>query len=99
MRRLVAINSPHFGALLVLLLAAALAIGLLALVETKPAEAAFPGQNGKIAFVSSRDGGDNIFVMDSNGSNPTNLTNNSLSNLQPAFSPDGTKIAFVSNRD
>ena len=32
------------------------------------------------------------------GSNPTNLTNHSSSDFQPAWSPDGTQIAFVSQR-
>jgi dipeptidyl aminopeptidase/acylaminoacyl peptidase len=36
--------------------------------------------------------------MDTDGSNPTNLTNNSSYDHSPTFSPDGTRIAFVSNR-
>ena len=31
---------------------------------------------GKIAFVSSRDGNNDIYVIDADGSNQTNLTNN-----------------------
>ena len=37
--------------------------------------------------------------MDANGQNQTRLTNNAASDLGPAFSPDGTKIAFMSDRD
>lgn len=36
--------------------------------------------------------------MNANGSNQTRLTTNPSDDVSPAFSPDGTKIAFVSNR-
>ena len=55
--------------------------------------------NGKIAFVSRRDGNDEIYVMNPDGSNQTNLTNNSADDYAPAWSPEGAKIAFVSNRN
>jgi TolB protein len=64
-----------------------------------PAHAAFPGDNGKIAFHSNRDGNLEIYVMDSNGANQTRLTNNSTLDASPAWSADGTKIAFTSARD
>ncbi len=35
----------------------------------------------------------------SDGSDPVNLTNNAASDSDPAFSPDGTKIAFDSFRN
>jgi hypothetical protein len=37
--------------------------------------------------------------MDANGANQTQLTFNTASDDQPAWSPNGTKIAFTSNRD
>ena len=40
-----------------------------------------------------------IFVMDADGGNQDRLTNNRASDVYPAWSPDRTKIAFVSNRD
>jgi hypothetical protein len=40
---------------------------LLLLVLVAPAHAAFPGKNGKIAFVSNRDGNDEIYSMDADG--------------------------------
>jgi Tol biopolymer transport system component len=92
-------GAHRLGALLTLLLAATLAMGLLALVGTKPAEATFPGKNGKIAFASNRDGNYDIFVMNSDGSKQTSLTNDPASDVDPAFSPNAKKIAFDSFRD
>jgi len=40
-----------------------------------------------------------IFVMDLDGSNLVNLTNNGSHDAAPAWSPDGTKIAFYATRD
>src|SRR5215211_1516252 len=87
--------------------AALVCAGLLValVVATKPAEAAFPGTNGKIVFVSNRTtltnttGDREIYTMDSNGMNVTQLTDNNAPDFSPAFSADGTKIAFVSQRD
>jgi Tol biopolymer transport system component len=80
--------------------AAVLAACLLALVvRVEPSEAAFRGQNGKIAFTSTRDGSYEIYTMNADGSNPTRLTNNQTFDSLPAFSPDGTKIAFVREND
>lgn len=38
---------------------------------------------GQIAFMSNRTGNPEIFVMDANGSNPTNLTNDPGRNFLP----------------
>jgi dipeptidyl aminopeptidase/acylaminoacyl peptidase len=70
-----------------------------AVLGARAAGAAFPGQNGKIAFASERDGNREVYVMDPDGQNQTNLSNNSAFDDEPAFSPDGTKIAFRSTRD
>ena len=50
----------------------------------------------KIAFVSYRDGNNEIYVMNSDGSNQTRLTNNETFDVSPVWSPDGSKIAFRS---
>ncbi len=53
----------------------------------------------KIAFASNRDGNYEIYSMNSDGSSPTRLTNNSAEDNGPSWSPDATKIAFYSLRD
>jgi hypothetical protein len=50
--------------------------------------------NGAIAFSSDREGLYQIYVMNADGTGQTRLTNNAASDLYPAWSPDGTKIAF-----
>lgn len=37
--------------------------------------------------------------MAADGSNQVNLTNNPADDTDPVWSPDGSQIAFVSNRD
>ena len=48
----------------------------------------------RIAFTSNRDGNWEIYVMDADGSNQRNLTNNPAEDWSPAWSPDGQRIAF-----
>lgn len=53
----------------------------------------------QIAFVSNRDGNDEIYVMNDDGSDQRRLTDISSYNGGPSWSPDGKYIAFASNRD
>src|SRR6266540_2818609 len=75
-----------------------LAMALLgsALVLAAPAQAAFPGTNGKIAFQSDRAGGTELFTVKSDGTSPTQLTTVNKSNYDAAWYPDGTGLAFSS---
>ncbi len=53
----------------------------------------------QIAFSSNRDGDSEIFVMNADGTEVRQLTNNDDRDVHPAWSPDGKHIAFVSDRD
>jgi TolB protein len=54
---------------------------------------------GKIAFYSTRDGREDIYVVDADGTNLRRLTDGNAGGLCPTFSPDGRQIAFLSRRD
>ncbi|MDI3515022.1 MAG: TolB protein [Rhodocyclaceae bacterium] len=76
-----------------------LALGLTMLahsvaVHALPATAA----DAEVAFVSIRNGNAHIFLSDGKG-NDRALTVGESVNLQPSWSPDGTQIAFTSNRE
>jgi Tol biopolymer transport system component len=82
--------------LLLLAFTAASLLGASAWPVYQSASAQNPATNGKIAFVSSRNGpSGEIYVMDPDGKNQKNITNSPASETRPAFSPDGKKIAFV----
>jgi Tol biopolymer transport system component len=53
---------------------------------------------GFVAFTSSRDGNDEIYVSELDGAFEANLTNDPAHDVEPAVSPDGTRIAFASDR-
>jgi TolB protein len=79
-----------------LILACAMAIGLL--LGAAPAQAAFPGSDGRIAFDSDRSGGDhNIFTMNPDGSDVRQLTfytPESGAALRQSSSADGTRLVY-----
>jgi hypothetical protein len=78
-----------------------------------PPEIAFSGGEGGPAAVDSRvswsdsgqalyadveGGGRDIFVITAPGTSPVNLTHSAADDVQPAWSPDGRRIAFSSGR-
>ena len=52
------------------------------------------GGEGKITFQSNRNGNFDIFVMNADGSDVTQLTSNPFDEYLPLFSPDGSRIVF-----
>ncbi|MEJ7892119.1 MAG: thrombospondin type 3 repeat-containing protein, partial [Solirubrobacteraceae bacterium] len=81
-----------------------LAVSLLACMGSwsSSAVAAFPGSDGRIAFTreSVAPGDDrDIFSITPDGSQLFFQTVNDVDDFEPAYSPDGRKIAFVSERD
>jgi hypothetical protein len=71
-------------------------VALVTLEES--AQAAFPGENGRIAFCISN--GSSITSVRPDGSGyRLEVPSASEYTCDPAYSPDGTKLAFTSDRD
>jgi Tol biopolymer transport system component len=78
--------------------AAALVLAAIITVSALPASARanVVQRNGPIAFSSFRHGRSDIYTMRPDGSGVRNLTRDAAPDFQPAWSPDGGVIAFVS---
>lgn len=50
----------------------------------------------KIAFVSDRDGNDELYMMDYDGANQTRLTFNKVMDYSPAWAADASRLAYTS---
>lgn len=69
------------------------------LVVTEPS---WSPKGNKIAFAGQKPyepATNDVYVLDLDTFNITNLTHSAGSDLYPTWSPDGTKLAFASNRD
>jgi Tol biopolymer transport system component len=53
----------------------------------------------KIAFQSARDGNNEIYTMNADGTGVKRLTNNSARDEDPVYSPSGKHLAFFRDRD
>jgi len=76
---------------------ATLAPGVTPTITPTPAPTATPTPvpaSGRIAFYSSADGNDEIYMINADGSGQTRLTNDPLADRYPDWSPDGSKIAW-----
>ena len=103
-------EAPNKKRSAVLLALAGILVALVALatVGVDRAQAAFPGANGKIVFVSERTTGtgvDNptgdpeIFTMNKDGTGLTQITNNTEDDYEPSLTADGKWLVFTSRRD
>ncbi len=64
--------------------------------DTTPA---FSPDGTRIAFQTRLESNTEICLINGDGSNLTNLTQNAARDVSPSWSPDGGQIAFASNRD
>jgi hypothetical protein len=74
-------------------------VGLAVLSQTSTALAAFPGANGEIDFTRNHLGNNDVYAIDPADASTTQLTTNPAFDIAGGYSPDGSKIAFISYRD
>ena len=62
--------------------------------EDRTKQPSWSPDGGQIAFVSSKDEGNEIYVMDADGQGLERVTHDLATKLNPSFSPDGGRIAY-----
>src|SRR4051794_26476288 len=70
---------------------------LFALAVSNPyAQAAYPGQNGKLVFVrSDANFNQSLWTVEPDGTSPTRIPGVGSRVRDPVWSPDGSRIAFI----
>src|SRR5918999_717802 len=99
-KRVKTVRLSHLRTALLAVAAAGLlaAVGLFVVVfYAEPADANYPGKPGKIAYsgLDAPNGDYEIYTIDPNGGGKKQLTDNSLDDREPAYSPSGKSIAYV----
>jgi Tol biopolymer transport system component len=72
------------------------------LLAADPAQDLYPTwspDGSHLAFVSDRDGDEDIYLISSDGTGLVNLTDNPASDFNQVWSPSGRFIAFLSDRE
>jgi TolB protein len=82
----------------VALLVAALLATTLGVAQPAVVQATDPGAPGRIVFAREGLSETQIWTINPDGTDARQLTTEGWSNTQPSWSPDGSKIVFVSNR-
>jgi VCBS repeat-containing protein len=77
--------------LLMVLMAATLLFAVTTAVATQTANAAYPGGTGWIVFENDFD----LYVVSADGGTPQATDTSLFNEVDPVFSPDGTKVAFA----
>ena len=85
-------GNTHISRLVVLISLVMLAVT----GSVSSSEAAFPGKNGLIAFARGFEVPTDIYLIAPDGSGLTQVTDNAGWDMDPAWSPDGRRIAFAS---
>lgn len=91
-------NSRPLKQMMCLALILAALLNALALSTAYAAPPPSSEPTAAVVFVSTRDGNEEIYTANADGTVATNLTNNPARDNSPAWSPDGTKIVFASDR-